>query len=141
MHSRSLRRLLTSVLSLSAFCSALPYEQPSKNATSSHIETYYSVDGPTHAEKSKTLTADGYRIISLSTYGSPDKANYAAMVGKTYLQWTKRLGRWRSLLCSGKRADHIVESNPSRNRTTDDLAKRDGCACFHLIENCCANTL
>ncbi|KAF4470151.1 beta-lactamase [Fusarium albosuccineum] len=79
MHSRSLRRLLTSVLSLSAFCSALPYDQPSKNATSSHIETYYSVDGPTHAQKSKTLTADGYRIISLSTYGSPDKAKYAAI--------------------------------------------------------------
>lgn len=37
------------------------------------------MDGATHAEKSKALKADGYRIVSLSSYGSPDNANYAAI--------------------------------------------------------------
>ncbi|RTE73507.1 hypothetical protein BHE90_012074 [Fusarium euwallaceae] len=78
MHSLSLRRLLTSVLSLCSVSSALPSQRRS-NTTSSHVETYYSVDGATHAEKSKALKADGYRIVSLSSYGSPDNANYAAI--------------------------------------------------------------
>ncbi|KAM5374722.1 hypothetical protein ACJZ2D_006366 [Fusarium nematophilum] len=78
MHSRLLRRLLTSVLSLCSLSSALP-NQRSTNTPSRQVETYYSVDGTTHAEKSKILTAAGYRIVSLSSYGSPDKASYAAI--------------------------------------------------------------
>ncbi|KAM0432368.1 hypothetical protein ACHAPT_004910 [Fusarium lateritium] len=79
MHSRSLRRLLTSVLSLCSLSSALPQQQQRSNVTSPHVETYCSVDGATHAQKSKTLKADGYRIVSLSSYGSPKNASYAAI--------------------------------------------------------------
>ncbi|KAF4975517.1 hypothetical protein FZEAL_7703 [Fusarium zealandicum] len=79
MHSRSLPRLLTSLLSLCSTVTALPNSYGSNNTTSSHVEAYYSVDGAAHAVKSKTLTADGYRIASLSLYGPADNANYAAI--------------------------------------------------------------
>lgn len=42
-------------------------------------EVYYGVDGKTHDDKSKILTEQGYRPISLSLSGPADSAAYAAV--------------------------------------------------------------
>lgn len=47
--------------------------------------TYYDVTSSEHEERSKALKKEGYRVLSLSVYGSPPDARYAAV-------WTKAEG-------------------------------------------------
>ncbi|KAK2005659.1 penicillin-binding protein [Colletotrichum eremochloae] len=49
------------------------------------VQSYFDLNGAAHATKSKELMANGYRIISLSSYGTPPNNKYAAV-------WVKRRG-------------------------------------------------
>ncbi|GKT53014.1 penicillin-binding protein [Colletotrichum tofieldiae] len=85
MHPYSFLGLLTSCLSLYSAVDAIPTERRLVNDTSPDVQTYFNLDGSAHGEKIKSLTADGYRIISLSAYGTASNANYAAI-------WVRREG-------------------------------------------------
>ncbi|KAK2741676.1 beta-lactamase [Colletotrichum kahawae] len=85
MYTPSFMGLLTSCLSLCSVTLAIPTERRVTNDTSADIQTYFNLNGATHGERSKSLTADGYRMISLSAYGTAPNANYAAI-------WVKRDG-------------------------------------------------
>lgn len=58
---------------------AVPTESRSANQTASPVQTYYNLKGTAHGDKVKSLSADGYRMISLSVYGTPPEVNYAAV--------------------------------------------------------------
>ncbi|KAF9872977.1 hypothetical protein CkaCkLH20_09487 [Colletotrichum karsti] len=85
MHVPSFLGLLTSCLSLCSVSLAIPTERRATNDSSADVQTYFNLDGAAHGDKSKSLTADGYRVISLSAYGTASNANYAAV-------WVKREG-------------------------------------------------
>ncbi|KAK2005660.1 hypothetical protein LZ32DRAFT_623544 [Colletotrichum eremochloae] len=53
------------------------------------VQSYFDLNGAAHATKSKELMANGYRIISLSSYGTPPNNKYAAV---TWLRWWKLMG-------------------------------------------------
>ncbi|KAK7419187.1 hypothetical protein QQZ08_010954 [Neonectria magnoliae] len=77
--------LLACCLSLFSVAQASAIEHRDSHTSARDVQTYYNVDGSRHAEKAKSLTADGYQIISLSTYGSPPDVKYAAV-------WSRREG-------------------------------------------------
>ncbi|KAL0932093.1 beta-lactamase [Colletotrichum truncatum] len=85
MYSHSFLGLLTSCLSLCSVSLAIPTERRAANVSSVDVQTYINLNGAAHGEKTKSLTADGYRMISLSAYGTAPNANYAAV-------WIKRDG-------------------------------------------------
>ncbi|KAF2184566.1 hypothetical protein K469DRAFT_688576 [Zopfia rhizophila CBS 207.26] len=85
---RSFVCFITCCLSLISLVSSLPAEQrwdtiSKRNGT--EWRAYYGIDTAEHEKRSNTLKADGYRIISLSVYGSPSNVNYAAV-------WARREG-------------------------------------------------
>ncbi|KAM0327477.1 hypothetical protein ACHAQA_005765 [Verticillium albo-atrum] len=77
MLSLSVWRLLTLCLSFSSRSAAAPYVK--RDNSTSTTESYFNVDGDGHAARSKSLTDDGYRITTLSVYGSPPNIKYAAI--------------------------------------------------------------
>ncbi|KPM45644.1 hypothetical protein AK830_g933 [Neonectria ditissima] len=81
----SVASLLACCLSLCSVAQATAIEHRAASTSARDIQTYYNVEGSRHAEKAKALTADGYQIISLSTYGSPPDVKYAAI-------WSRRQG-------------------------------------------------
>ncbi|KAF6829153.1 beta-lactamase, partial [Colletotrichum musicola] len=85
MYPHSFLGLLTSCLSLCSISLAVPTERRLANDSSAAVQTYFNLDGAAHGDKVKTLTADGYRVVSLSAYGTAPNANYAAV-------WAKRDG-------------------------------------------------
>ncbi|KAI8214314.1 putative fimbrial assembly protein FimD, serogroup H1 [Colletotrichum sp. SAR 10_77] len=73
-----------SVLSLLSLCAL--YSVSFAAATPPpQVQTYFNLDGATHAAKAQALKGSGYRIISLSSYGTPPDNKYAAV-------WVKREG-------------------------------------------------
>ncbi|OBR14422.1 Penicillin-binding protein [Colletotrichum higginsianum IMI 349063] len=85
MHPHSFLGLLASCLLLFFSAAAVVVAVPIAIDTSADVHTYFDLDGAAHDEKVKSLTTDGYRIISLSVYGTPPNANYAAV-------WVRREG-------------------------------------------------
>ncbi|KAI8168378.1 putative penicillin-binding protein PbpX [Colletotrichum sp. SAR 10_70] len=85
MYTPSFMGLLTSCLSICSVTFAFPTERRVANDSSADVQTYFNLNGAAHGERSKSLTADGYRMISLSAYGTAPNANYAAV-------WIKRDG-------------------------------------------------
>ncbi|GKT47845.1 protein flp [Colletotrichum spaethianum] len=85
MYPHSFLGLLTSCLSLCSAVIAIPTERRFVNGTSVDVQTYFDLDSSAHGEKIKSLTADGYRMISLSAYGGAPHENYAAI-------WVRRDG-------------------------------------------------
>ncbi|KAK1510325.1 penicillin-binding protein [Colletotrichum costaricense] len=85
MYPHSFLGLLTSCLSLCSVAHAVPTERRQANDTSADFQTYFNLDGAAHGDKVKTLIADGYRMISLSNYGTAPDAQYAAV-------WIRRDG-------------------------------------------------
>ncbi|KAL5384556.1 hypothetical protein DPSP01_005353 [Paraphaeosphaeria sporulosa] len=84
LFSRSLLHLLPLV----CFISALPTDDARnvhsrRNGTAGGV--YYGVTSAEHEERSKSLKAGGYRVISLSAFGTPPDVKYAAV-------WTKAEG-------------------------------------------------
>jgi CubicO group peptidase (beta-lactamase class C family) len=53
--------------------------------TSDPVTAYHGVSGATHQQRFNELSAQGYRMISLSVYGDPANPQYAAV-------WVKRAG-------------------------------------------------
>lgn len=74
----SFTSLLTCCLSICSVVQAAVIDDRAY-ASASNIQSYYNVKGSDHAKKAKALSADGYQIISLSTYGSPPDVKYAAV--------------------------------------------------------------
>ncbi|WYZ40778.1 hypothetical protein EsH8_IV_001119 [Colletotrichum jinshuiense] len=85
MYLHSFLGLLASGLSVCSVALAAPAERAFTNSSSADVQTYFNLDGSAHGEKAKSLTADGYRMISLSAYGTAPNANYAAV-------WVRREG-------------------------------------------------
>ncbi|KAF4838605.1 Penicillin-binding protein 4* [Colletotrichum tropicale] len=85
MYKPSFIGLLTSCLSLCSVAFAIPTERRVANDSSAGVQTYFNLNGAAHGDRAKLLTADGYRMISLSAYGTAPNANYAAV-------WVKRDG-------------------------------------------------
>ncbi|TEA14214.1 Protein flp [Colletotrichum sidae] len=81
MFPHSFAGVLTSCLSLCSVAVAAPTERRFVDG-SADIQTYFNVDGTTHGDKAKSLAAEGYRVLSLSAYGTAPKANYAAVWAK-----------------------------------------------------------
>ncbi|KAH6876638.1 beta-lactamase/transpeptidase-like protein [Thelonectria olida] len=114
MHLRSLSRPLTLCLSLASVVTSVPQ--------STNVEsTYFGVNGDAHAKNSKKLQAKGYRVVSLSTYGSPSDLKYAAVWRKTdgpafetingadEDTYTKWLQKWRA---DGYVSTHVSANGP-----------------------------
>ncbi|KAH6977233.1 beta-lactamase/transpeptidase-like protein [Ilyonectria sp. MPI-CAGE-AT-0026] len=80
----SFTSLLTCCLSICSVAQAAVIDDRAY-ASASNIRSYYNVKGSDHAKKAKALSADGYQIISLSTYGSPPDVKYAAV-------WSQQAG-------------------------------------------------
>jgi hypothetical protein len=94
-------RFLSSLCSIAALlvfftCSSLShptsYDTQASNITSEITERgipawqyYFGVDSATHQAKFNTLSTSGYRMISLSVYGTPPSVQYAAV-------WVQRTG-------------------------------------------------
>ncbi|KAJ3952657.1 hypothetical protein N0V92_010889 [Colletotrichum tropicale] len=85
MYKPSFIGLLTSCLSLCSVAFAIPTERRVANDSSAGVQTYFNLNGAALGDRAKSLTADGYRMISLSAYGTAPNANYAAV-------WVKRDG-------------------------------------------------
>ncbi|KAK1633538.1 pectate lyase-domain-containing protein [Colletotrichum phormii] len=49
------------------------------NDTSADVQTYFNLDGSAHDDKVKSLIGEGYRLISLSNYGTAPDAKYAVV--------------------------------------------------------------
>ncbi|KAF7546562.1 hypothetical protein G7Z17_g8353 [Cylindrodendrum hubeiense] len=81
----SITSLLTCCLSICSVAQAAVIEGRASYENASKIQSYYNVKGSDHAKKAKSLSADGYQIVSLSTYGSPPDVQYAAV-------WTQQKG-------------------------------------------------
>ncbi|KAK1676786.1 beta-lactamase/transpeptidase-like protein [Colletotrichum godetiae] len=86
MYPHSFLGLLTSYLSFCSIAHAIPTERRQANDTSADVQTYFNLDGSAHGDKVKSLIADGYRMISLSNYGTALDAKYAAV-------WVRRDGK------------------------------------------------
>ena len=55
------------------------------------FQAYHGVSGAQHQERFSALSTQGYRMISLSAYGDPGNAHYAAV-------WVKCTGpAWRAV--------------------------------------------
>jgi CubicO group peptidase (beta-lactamase class C family) len=78
MYSRLLICLLAFLLSSPPIDATSFDHKHSLRALDPYIESYYSVNGSTHAEKIKVLANLGYRPLSLSSYGPAHEALYAA---------------------------------------------------------------
>ncbi|KAM0428109.1 hypothetical protein ACHAQK_011745 [Fusarium lateritium] len=78
MFPRLLVCLWAFLLSFSPLSAASLDHKYSLRAPDPSIESYYNVNGSTHAEKLKELRERGYRPLSLSSYGSAHEALYAA---------------------------------------------------------------
>ncbi|TDZ24109.1 Protein flp [Colletotrichum orbiculare MAFF 240422] len=87
------------------------------------VQTYYDLDDAAHKIKSQTLKDSGYRIISLSSYGTPPSNKYAAVWVKqegndfvtisgadikSYQKWIKT---WKS---KGYAPTHVSASGPAK---------------------------
>ncbi len=74
---------------LMALCVAgcdLPWQHSSASPSSfPQVITYYDKPGSYHQTQGKALSSQGYRLLSLSLYGDPPQALYAAL-------WIKRAG-------------------------------------------------
>ncbi|WQF80806.1 Putative beta-lactamase/transpeptidase [Colletotrichum destructivum] len=57
------------------------------------VQTYFNLDEAAHATKTQTLKSSGYRILSLSSYGTPADIKYAAV-------WVKREGNHQIMISS-----------------------------------------
>lgn len=124
MHSYSLPVVLASFLVFFSVSVALPTDRRSANQTVSQVKTYYNLNGSAHGENIKSLSADGYRMISLSAYGAPSEVYYAAIWVQgdetpfeviydadeaTYNAWFES---WRS---RGYASTHISVTGPAGN--------------------------
>lgn len=66
---------------------AVPTDRsPLVNQTALPVQTYYNLNGTAHGDKVESLSSDGYRMISLSAYGTPPELKYAAI-------WVQSEGR------------------------------------------------
>lgn len=79
MRAHSLLGPLASFVLLFSVSVAVPTERRSANQTALQVQTYYNLSGTALGDKVKTLSANGYRVISLSAYGTPPEVNYAAI--------------------------------------------------------------
>ncbi|KAF6821456.1 penicillin-binding protein PbpX [Colletotrichum plurivorum] len=116
MYPHSFLGLLTSCLSLCSVSLAVPHERRLANDSSAAVQTYFNLDGAAHGDKVKTLTADGYRVVSLSAYGTAPNANYAAV-------WAKR---------DGKPFEVIYDADEATFNSWLDLWKTRGYVSTHV---------
>ncbi|KAH7133086.1 beta-lactamase/transpeptidase-like protein [Dactylonectria estremocensis] len=79
----SITSLLACCLSLCSVAQSVAIDN--RAYESADTQAYYNVKGSDHAKRAKSLSADGYQIVSLSTYGSPPHVKYAAV-------WSQREG-------------------------------------------------
>ncbi|TQN64785.1 Esterase EstB [Colletotrichum shisoi] len=128
MHPHSFLGLLASSLlllfSAAAAAVVVVVTVPIAIDASADVHTYFDVDGAAHGEKVRSLTADGYRITSLSVYGTPPNANYAAVwvrregpafetiYGADEAAYDAWLDSWRN---RGYVSTHISATGPARN--------------------------
>ncbi|SPJ85707.1 uncharacterized protein FTOL_11489 [Fusarium torulosum] len=88
MYSRLLICLLAFLLSSPSIDATSLDHKYSLRTLDPNIESYYNVNGSTHAENIKVLANRGYRPLSLSSYGPAHEALYAATwvreTGSTY---------------------------------------------------------
>lgn len=78
MHSRLSTCLLAFLLSFPSVDATFPDDKHSLRAPDPYVESYYNVNGSTHAENHKVLASRGYRPLSLSSYGPANETLYAA---------------------------------------------------------------
>ncbi|CAH0046842.1 unnamed protein product [Clonostachys solani] len=112
------------LLLLSLF--SLAVAVPCKDSTRPTYEVYHSVNGAQHTARASQLTQQGYRIISLSAYGEPENAQFAAV-------WVRRDGPafemaqgldaksfenwWTAWQAKGYVATHVSATGPAERAT------------------------
>ncbi|KAK1980409.1 penicillin-binding protein [Colletotrichum cereale] len=111
---------LQSLLILLSLCVLIPTSFAAPKAQPD-VEAYFNVDGSTHATKSETLQNSGYRIISLSAYGTPRHNYYAAV-------WVKREGNNQQTIsgANAKTFEKWVDSWTSKGYAMMHIATTTG---------------